>query len=127
MFEIRHKNRETGKTEKSLIEKAAVITDALKAAAMMSLKEEEVMGVNLSVYREVFPNEDTQADTPALWYDVTVRTYDEKPIKYHILVQATTAEKGMKHATKLMEQGYAMEPVSIKESDIRNVISSDID
>lgn len=123
MFEIRYKNHETGKVEKSLIEKAADISDAITAASMMSLSKEDVYGVNLSVFREVFLN----PSSPNKFFDVTVRSFDDKPVKYHILIESVSAERAMVHATNLMKQGYEMEPISIKESDIKNVMTEDIE
>lgn len=123
MFEIRYKNHETGKVEKSLIEKAADITDAIAAADMMSLGKEDIYGLNLSVFREVFLN----PSSTNKFFDVTVRSFDDKPVKYHILIESISAERAMVHATGLMKQGYEMEPISIKESDIKNVMTADIE
>jgi len=123
MFEIRYKNHESGKVEKSLVEKAADITDAITAANMMSLSKEDVYGLNLSVFREVFLN----PSSPNKFFDVTVRSFDDKPVKYHILIESISAERAMVHATELMKQGYEMEPISIKESDIKNVMTADIE
>lgn len=123
MFEIRYKNHETGKVEKSLIEKAADISDAITAVGMMSLNKEDVYGINLSVFREVFLNPSSSNK----FFDVTVRSFDDKPVKYHILIESISAERAMTHATELMKQGYEMEPISIKESDIKNVVTADIE
>ncbi len=120
MYEVRFRD-EKGKTKKLLLENAGTISEALEISCGLNFPEESIMGLNLSNVREVFTCQ-TVTNTPLNWYDVTARSFDEKPVKYHLLFQATNAEDGMKRAMEAMRQGYEMEPVSIKESGISNVI-----